>query len=381
MRCLEKVNFVTLCGRAGEGKTSVAFQLVKTLCERSSIKLERCVLLLDPKDVKHVNSSEVDLILVDDIFGKHIAANLTEWEKYFETLNSFVQTRKMKLITCTRKHIHTEYSDRLAGIRLFSKPFELNSADLTENEKRGILKAKLQEHSRDMNEDEIEKCIKENESNAAFPMIAAQFAADDELFSKRFCFFAEPVKYYLEQNLRNLDLHSLAALVCLMRNGNSLTSDQLRKLTGQKTTDSYLMRVARTLGIKDTHTVLAEEVWKRFKYLDGTFVRVCGDSITFLYDTVSNAVSQIWQANGSISFPVEEALEANESNLNDLERNNDRMARQSTSQSSTQGRVKTECCLVRFFKWLGRNIKRFWRWLRRKDKLTEINERGLQNVV
>ena len=199
----------------------------------------------------------------------------------------------MKLITCTRKHIHTEYADRLAGIRLFSKPFELNSADLTENEKRGILKAKLQEHSRDMNEDEIEKCIKENESNAAFPMIAAQFAADDELFSKRFCFFAEPVKYYLEQNLRNLDLHSLAALVCLMRNGNSLTSDQLRKLTGQKTTDSYLMRVARTLGIKDTHTMLAEEVWKRFKYLDGTFVRVCGDSITFLYDTVSNAVSQI----------------------------------------------------------------------------------------
>ena len=378
LKSLEKANVVTLSGRAGEGKSTTAFQLVKRLCEKGQIKAERCVMLLDPKDLKHFKSSEIDLILVDDIFGKHKVDNLTRWEKYFDTLISFTQSsKKIKLITCSRKHILTELSGKLAGMSLFANRIELDSAELSEDEKRGILKAKLLQYSRDMDENEIVNCIKQNESNAGFPLIAAQCAADDDLFSKRSGYFAEPINYYLEQNLRKFDFHSLAALVCLIQNGKRLTSHELRKIAAQESPDSYLVKIARRFGIKEKPIIFANEVWKQYKYLDGTFVRVCEDKIIVLFETVSNAMSQIVYNDSEISFPVEEAMEATVSNLENIERNNTQMPSQSTQEDNNQDREKPKNRIKRFFKWLWRKIKSLWS---KKKDCGEGNDRGPHDV-
>ena len=372
LKCLEDTNVVALTGRAGEGKSTTAFHLAKILSSKDAIKLDRCVMLLDPNDLKHFMLSEVDFIVIDDIFGKHSATNLAEWEKYFETLISFVQSsRKIKLITCSRKHILIELSDKLAGIPLFSKQVELDSAELTKDEKRNILKAKLLEHSRYMNEKEIEECINQKESNAGFPMIAAQFAADDSLFASRFKYFAAPINYYLEQNLRSLDFHSFAALVVLMRSGNSVTADEFNTFASQESTKSVLVKIARRFGINEIPIILAQEFWKRFQYLNGTYVRVVGDTITFLSDIVADATKQLWQTRSDTSLPIEEAVEVTESLGTATKRNTS-----NRGQDNNEDNRNSECCIVRIIKWIGRKLRCLWRKLRRLwTKEKETNRR------
>ena len=376
LECLQEANVVTLVGRAGEGKTTTAFQLVKKLCENGEIKLERCAMLIDPKDVKHLHSREVDLILIDDMFGKHSVEGLAGWEKCFDTLVSFTRSRNIKVISCSRKHILTELLDKLAGVPLFSEQVELDSAELTKDEKRNILKAKLLEHNKDMDEKEIEKCIDQTESNAGFPSIAAKFAADDTLFTLGFNFFAEPISYYLEQNIRNMDIYSWAALVCLKQNGNQLTLDKLTS------TDGCLARLARRIGIKEEPVTLAQNIWKRYKYLDGTFVRICEDSIIFLFDTVSNAIAEIFQDDHDMSSSVEEATEATESNVQNMVMSNTQAGRQ---KPQNKERIETHAVkqepkprenpIVRFFKWLWRKISSLWN--KKKEK---GNDRGPRDV-
>ena len=147
---LQKEYSVLLYGNAGEGKTFSAFRMVKYLVENNIVTLERCALLSNPKDLSLIlsliKSGDIDLILIDDIFGRHNADSnrFSEWETDFPTLQSIVGSRKIRLIMCSRMHIFEQYRKKLDGLDIFSRTTELGSAKLSPKEKREMLIQQLE---------------------------------------------------------------------------------------------------------------------------------------------------------------------------------------------------------------------------------------------
>ena len=275
---------VFLFGRAGEGKTTTAFRLAKSAVDDNIVNLNRCAIIYEPDDLKDIKSDDVELLLIDDIFGKHNAdaSKLTLWRKYFLTLQAFV-SRKVRIIFGSRMHIYLEYKRELDGYDVFSRTVELNSAELTPEEKRYILLTQLKANDRKMNENDVGKCIRQKETSVGFPLCAQQFARDDSLFTKKSGYFAKPFKYCLEQNLLNIDNLGFIALLYVFYQGNSETDST-------KIDENVLQHIAKLRGQTSISAFDTREKLDNFK---GSYLKCIGKTFSFLHDTMYETVAKL----------------------------------------------------------------------------------------
>ena len=292
---LTKSYSVFLFGRAGEGKTTTAFRLVKCLVDENTVSLDRCAIVYEPKDLKDMKSTDIDLLLVDDIFGKHNAeaSKLTLWRSYFPTLQTFVVSRKVRIIFASRMHIYLEYKKELDGCDVFSRTVKLNSAEMTPEEKRCLLQTHLKANGRKMDEADVVECIRQKGTDAGFPLCAQQFASDVTLFTKKAGYFAKPFKYCLEQNIQNINEQSFIALLYVFYKGNKLHVSETNIIKMSEKSQEELRHVAKLCGIEKIAAALVKDTKKMLDNLTGSYLKSIDKTFSFLHDTMYESVAKL----------------------------------------------------------------------------------------
>ena len=293
IRHLQKAYSVLLYGNPGEGKTFAAFRIVKHLVENNIVTLERCVLLSNPNDLSLIKRADIDLILIDDIFGRHNADSniFSAWETEFPTLQSIVGTRKIRLIMCSRMHIYEQYRTKLDGLDIFSRTTELSSAKLLPEEKRGMLIQQLKLCKRNVDGVNIDECI--SHALVGFPLCAQQFACDDLSFSRKTDYFRKPYKYFLEQNIKTLDDQSFIALLFVFYKGNKVQLADLDITRMDKDTQSLLLHIANLRGVEKPTSLIVRETKEKVASMKGSYVKTIDNEVSFFHETMYETVAQI----------------------------------------------------------------------------------------
>ena len=284
-----------LYGRAGEGKTTAAFRIVKCLVDEQIVKNERCATVYQPEDIKEIKFTDVDLLLIDDIFGKHNAeaSKLVAWRSFFSTLNSCVAGRKIRIIFASRMHIYLEYKKELDGHGLFSRTVELTSSDLSSDEKKHILLAQLHANERDISAINIDECIAHKETDVGFPLCAQQFASYDSLYIRKADYFAKPYNYYFEQNIQNLDEQSSIALLYVFYKENKLEMRDLDVTKMTENSKNSLIHIAKLRGVEKPAAALVKETKQKIIHMKDSYLKCIGKTFSFLHDTMYEAVAKL----------------------------------------------------------------------------------------
>ena len=291
---------VFLYGNPGEGKTTTAFRIVKDLVENNVVNLQRCVLLRKPEDLLLVRKPEdllfvrkdqVDLILIDDMFGKHNSdtSDFSSWD--FQHLESLVGTHEIRLIMCSRKHIYKDYKKKLDGFDIFSRTTELSSATLSHAERRRILIRQLEFHKKNVNDVNVDECI--TQEVVGFPLCAHQFASDDLLFSKKADYFRKPYRYFLEQNIQVLDDKSLIALLYVFYKRNKLHVRDLDITQVSEETKNLLVHIAMLCGVEKSPARIFKETKDKVTSMKNSYVKCIDDEVSYFYDTMYEVVAKL----------------------------------------------------------------------------------------
>lgn len=286
---------VVIHGRPGEGKTVCAYRLAKELVQKGLIRIDRCALLCEPQDIKQVNSDNVDLIFIDNIFGKHNAdpSKLSNWRSYFETLESLTLNRVVRVIVASRMHILMEYKPELDACKIFANKVELNSTELSNDEKRNILKCQLSCFKRYMDEGEIEKCILLHTSEVGFPLCSQLFASNDKMLLPKAEFFKPSYLNFLDTSLRALDSEGLVALVNVFCAGNQLKRTDLSIAKISESSKVMLSRISQLYGINMPVESLVRETKRKIEMFVGSYLVEMNGNISFLHETIYEAIARL----------------------------------------------------------------------------------------
>ena len=291
---LEAFYSVVIVGRPGEGKTVCAYTVAKELINKGLISYDKCIVMSHPNELKHVKGDKVDLIVMDNMFGKYNAdqAMLSNWRNHFETLESLTLSHKVRVIIASRMHILLEYKHELDNCQVFANRIHLDSTTLTTQEKRGILQCQLKRFGRHMEEEEIDKCVSQHTSVFSFPLCCQLFASDEnqhlkaELFNTSFAAF-------LDGTLRVLSSKCLVALMYVFCASNGLKSADLNIATISETGKTTLCHIAELCGSIIPIEILVKETRNSTEYLKGTYLRDKNGGISFLHETMYEAVARL----------------------------------------------------------------------------------------
>ncbi|XP_060552348.1 uncharacterized protein LOC132713693 [Ruditapes philippinarum] len=193
---LNKSGIVILSGYAGEGKTTLASQLLLESCP-----LDKILKLSVPSDMIEFSTKDWNGILIDDFLGTTVLEqdNARHWNDYLRDLLHDAHTMRLSVVMATRQNILSEANDRL-NLDLFKEEniIYVSSSDLTKEEKMKILNNHLKD-SRPLTTVPLNACIlnwKDTEYKVGFPECAVMFASNDTLFEKGPSFFASPFEFF-----------------------------------------------------------------------------------------------------------------------------------------------------------------------------------------
>lgn len=202
---LDENKIVILSGHPGEGKTTMAKQLLVTQFPPS-----RCINLREPSDWKHLDLSLnlFDAVLIDDIFGSGVLDEslVKKWERKLNDLSTAIKEKGIKVVITSRHYILEETKQLFRSLPLFKKENIqlLSSSNLSEGEKIDILKSHLKAEERDVDEGDILLCVYQhssvfeqllfgtNDFLFGFPECVNLFARQDEFFEEGPAFFSRP---------------------------------------------------------------------------------------------------------------------------------------------------------------------------------------------
>ena len=284
---------VVLYGKPGEGKTTSAFRIIKSLNDDGYIRLDKCAILFGPDDLNEIKSADVDLLFIDDMFGKHNSepGKFSGWSSFFSTLQAFVANRTVRIIISSRMHIFLEFKNKLSGLDLFSRVVELNSIDLLVDEKTDILLAQLKVHNREASIISVADCVCNYDSLIGFPLCAHYFAAEESLYSKKEEYFTKPYKHLLDQIIRNLDGRSLIALLYVLYKENNLKTTDLDITKMDKTSEIMLLHIAKLCGVEFPAATIIRETKQKINNFKNSYIKYINKSYSFLHDTMYEALA------------------------------------------------------------------------------------------
>ncbi|KAL3857958.1 hypothetical protein ACJMK2_012582 [Sinanodonta woodiana] len=300
-KLLEEKRSIVIKGNPGEGKTTMSLILI----ENEKYKDKR-VVLHSADDWKTVDMEHVNIIVLDDVFGKYDFDHglLLKWMVYLPTIQEHVDGGRLQVIVTSRVDILSKAKDMLKSLRLFSDDFSLtlSSKNLTKSEKKDILNRELHRHDRNVNEYDKETCIDNFHGLIGFPQCCLLFASDRQLFDRGPKFFTSPKEFFLE-NITQLDDTRFLSLAFLFCNGE-IFEENLSPETMTESSKKLLIDLASRLIIskKFASIELLRNVYDSFGELyveksmsyDFSLMHlVRKPRIKFTHPTVSEAVGHV----------------------------------------------------------------------------------------
>ncbi|KAK3587580.1 hypothetical protein CHS0354_032780 [Potamilus streckersoni] len=301
-KLLAEKKSIVIKGNPGEGKTTISLHLIDNEMFR-----DKCVVLNKPRQWDNVDTDCVDIVVLEDIFGKYDfdPACLEEWKEPLSTIQDHVDAGKLQVIVTTRADVLSKAYSKLELLKLFSEELTLtlSSEQLTNPEKMNILNRELNRHKRNLKEDEKEVCIANFDGLIGFPQCCSLFAGDSKSFDKGPEFFRSPTKFFLA-NITKLEATRFLSLAFLFCNGEIL-EENLSSETMAESSKQLLMELASNLNIskKQASITLLRDAYDNV--LDLYIVKSMSNDfslesvvkkpcIRFAHATVSEAVGHVF---------------------------------------------------------------------------------------
>lgn len=246
-------HFLTLIGKPGSGKTSIARHLLISFLENKTC--EESVLVTSPDDWKKlVDVKKKQFVLIENIFG---FTNLSKerldlWGSMLDIIHRVLLPRNSKLFvvfTC-RHHILMDAKKFLEDNNLFVATNVINLTDpdllLTIQEKREI----LLKHVKNLREDEIRTIVKCPLPHG-YPYCCRMFATNISFRKRGPEFFEKPKEYIKEEInlLRMTDKVKFCVLVLCMLNDGHVSKSELDFSRLKKHEISRLKEVLRVVEV------------------------------------------------------------------------------------------------------------------------------------
>ncbi|XP_045205036.2 uncharacterized protein LOC123557574 isoform X2 [Mercenaria mercenaria] len=241
-----KPGITILSGYSGEGKTTVASQMLIEACPS-----EKIIKLSTPQDWEQLNIKHWKGVFIDDIFGSDAfdEYKANHWKHHLNDLESAAHSLQLYVVITTRQNILNEANDR-HNLNLFKEENVtiLNSSDISEDEKTHILRLRLEKNKREYSDASLNLCISgwnSNECKIGFPECAVMFATNDTLFTKGPQFFAAPFEFFrkcIAELSQNENEYMILILIW------TKPSRKLSKFDLEKTNITSLSDVAAELG-------------------------------------------------------------------------------------------------------------------------------------
>ncbi|KAL3857951.1 hypothetical protein ACJMK2_012576 [Sinanodonta woodiana] len=300
-KLLEEKRSIVIKGNPGEGKTTMSLILI----ENEKYEDKR-VVLHSADDWKTVDMEHVDIVVLEDVFGKYDFDHglLQKWMVYLPTIQEHVDGGRLQVIVTSRVDILSKAKDMLKSLRLFSDDFSLtlSSKYLRRSEKKDILNRELHRHDRYMEEDDKETCIDKFSGLIGFPQCCLLFASDIQLFKRRSKFFKSPKEFFLE-NITQLEDNRFLSLAFLFCNG-AIFEEKLSSETMAEISKKLSIELASRLNIskKFASIELLRNAYDNFgemyvvkttSYDSSLVPAVKKPIIMFTHATVSEAVGDV----------------------------------------------------------------------------------------
>ena len=236
---------------------------------------------------------DVDLILIDNIFGKHNAdkTKLLKWRDYLETLDSLKSGRKIRIIIASRMHIMLEFSHELNGFSVFADRVKLHSGELSKFEKREILECQLKRFGRNMEVQEKEHCVSQH-TEFGFPLCCQLFASDEKSPYLKAESFKPSFKLFLDSSIKVLDQNSVIALLYVFCSSNCLRRKELNFSTMSGESKHMLQQISEQFGNNVTIENIAQATRNSIESLKGSYIHEFNGCIRFLHNTIYEAVAR-----------------------------------------------------------------------------------------
>ncbi|XP_069107788.1 uncharacterized protein [Argopecten irradians] len=228
---LLKNKIVIIQGNTGDGKSSIALELLRLLC-LDQVQQNRCrqpLQLHDIKDLDLVAPKSQLVIFIDDIFGKNVVCpdEVREWEKRERSVDfTFCGDDKEAnyMIITTRSGI-------LNSIHSLEAPFiEQNIVDLSkytdELEKLELLLSYEPKVGFVKWTDDEKNCIVKSAPDIGFPQCCRLFRDTPNLQTERVNFFRKPFQY-LKSALSRLENWKFGGMLYLFLNGGRVIESSL----------------------------------------------------------------------------------------------------------------------------------------------------------
>ncbi|XP_033724722.1 uncharacterized protein LOC117314740 [Pecten maximus] len=227
-----KNRMVIIKGNTGDGKSSIAIELLRFLCCDEEGQQKQPLELHDIKDVDLVAPKSGLVIYFDDIFGKNVVCkgDVDEWEKREECiLSKLCESEKSEgniLVMTIRSEILNSLDSSFSK-NIFT---EENIVDLSENkdeeEKRKLLRLYMPLVKFDKWTDDEEKEIFKLCPDIGFPQCCRLFRDTPTLQAERINFFRRPF-HFVKSCLDKLKDGKFYGLLYLFLNGGKVIENDL----------------------------------------------------------------------------------------------------------------------------------------------------------
>ncbi|XP_033731487.1 uncharacterized protein LOC117321127 [Pecten maximus] len=230
-----KNRMVIIKGNTGDGKSSIAMELLRFLCCDEEGQQKRCLQPLELHDIKDVDlvAPKSGLVIYfDDIFGKNVVCkgDVDEWEKREECILSKLcesENSEGNILVMTIRSEILNSLDSSFSKKIFT---EENIVDLSEykdeEEKRKLLRLYEPKVKFDKWTDKEEKEIFKSCPDIGFPQCCRLFRDTPTLQAERVNFFRRPF-HFVKSCLDKLKDGKFYGLLYLFLNGGKVIENDL----------------------------------------------------------------------------------------------------------------------------------------------------------
>lgn len=287
---LKKKNVVFIYGTAGEGKTACAFAIA------SFSDREKLVLLSKASQVEQIEPNAVDMIIIDDIFGRSSfdQERFNDWKACFESIESLVKYSGVKVIITLRTEIWSKCQSEMTRYEIFTHSVELNTQHISDEEKQEILTKHLLYCGRKIDSLKIDELVDQFNLPFGFPSFAYKFASQEELFHLEREFFNLPY-LFIRERLVTMDKELYSSLLFLFYKKDICLDADLKPQRRMKMVETnpnvtLLNDIAKLIGV-NTSKISLPSVQDLLESLSDILVKHRDKMYSFTNTTVYNCIA------------------------------------------------------------------------------------------
>lgn len=289
--CLTMNGVLVIIGNAGDGKTTLAINILDRLKQQGYIVL----VFSDPKLLEESIDPDRQIVyFVDDAFGTPtLNKRLVEiWTRLHDKIDSLVSKRKMSLVLTSRKIVLLKGKHILSGCHRYADALvdiTDNNMCLTEVERRMLVAKHCQGHG-------LFPTVLMNKLQGytpGFPLLCRLYATNERL--RKIEYFFEKPLLILQKDISGLldhDIAAFCAMVLIVLYDGKLPVEYLDVFEEDGIDEVKIDTVVKAYCL-DKNTALSKMA-DAMNAIIGVYVEEVDDSYVFLHDSIFDAVCLIF---------------------------------------------------------------------------------------